>query len=454
MKIISLTVAFAMILLTLFGCASTQKRVGADSGGDNDKTNDSVSSDSGGTSADDDYDASGVYSSQFLCKNIAYYNVSGAHLMYSLLSEDEKSYYACIDPFCEHNDANCAGYLPTVSYMLTVPRESGMPLVYMFGGRYIYEYVDGEYIEHSPEYYQLSQVVVFDPETGEKRTVAETDFTNVQGAWYYEGKIFFSYESLINGAAIGVGVIDTETGKYTAITSHGDPFATGAGIWDGRFYYINDRGEIYSCDVDDVNDKRKEYDIGVQERHTDRFTMRAYADCGMLYFERDCIIPQEAQESLIYDLITTSNVYAVDLNDKDAGETLVAENVLDFKPYNGDLYYNVLNYVPGHDVGCADRFTRVTSSSDGGTLYRYDHKTKTSDTCYTDCGTSIYEIYDIDGEHMLFWGTQYRDVENYNTHNAFNTRYFHNYMCSVDLDTGDWHVLCNTYTDPQIELEP
>ena len=388
-----------------------------------------------------------IYSMRFLSDNMVYYNVNGGHIMFSVLEDADESYYACADPLCNHNDTRCPAYAHIIQYTLIVPqKDNPFPLVYIFSRRPTSEYIDGEWIHHSNEEVNLGRTTVYNGATNESRVLAETDYSRVLGAWYLDGKIYMSVEYNHGGLGYKVGVIDSVTGEYEEVKS-GEADVAGLGISGDRFYYITDRGNVYSCDLS-LGDIREEYDCGVSPKRQDSRTVTAYVDSGMLYFERNCRIPEKMQGDEMATFFMISDVYAVRLDNIEAGETLVAEGVRQFKPYGGDLYYTVWDYDDFGIYACDDNCVRNIISSDGGTLYRYDQMSSESSACVTDIGTDFYEFYDVTDEYVLFEGLQYDDVENYNTEDAYNMKYFFNYICVCNIKTGEWHVVCHTYSDP------
>lgn len=386
-----------------------------------------------------------IYSSRYMSDNTVYFNINGGHLMFSPLNEVDKAYPACTDPLCRHNNNTCPAYAAYIHYTLTVPQEgSELPLVYIFGRRPMMEYVDGEWISRSNEEINLGRTTVYNGATNESRVLAETDFSIVRGAWYYNGKIYMSVIYL--SGAERVGMIDAVSGSYEEIDT-GDTYASGLGISGDRFYYITSRGTVYSSDLA-LGDIREEYDCGISPKRRSASTVTAYVDSGMLYFERNCRIPENMQGDDMGRFFMISDVYTVSLDDIDAGETLVAENVRQFKSFGGDLYYTIWDYKDFGTYACDDQYVRNIVSTDGGTLYRYDKASGTSSACVTNIGTDFYRLIDVTDEYVLFEGLQYDGIESYNTKDAYDMKYFFNYICACNIKTGEWHVVYHTF-DPE-----
>ena len=398
----------------------------------------SASSCSGSRNADGD----GIYASNLFCNNVVYYML-GSRVMYSLADETDRTYPACVDPLCTHSYEECPAYASVLQNILVIPqKDSVMPLIYMFGRRPPVEYIDGKMVVRTDEEINLGRIKVYDAEAGVGYTLAETDFSRVHDAVYFDGKIYMTVEYLDGRRR--VGMIDTDTGEYVEIKN--DTPSRVAGISDGRLYYITNRGIVYSCDLA-LSDETEVYDCGTGPFRRGAQTFTPYVDGGILYFERNCRIADGMTEHEMGPFLMVSDVYAVDLDDKDAGGTLVAEHVLQFKPHGGDLYYNVWQYENGGSSVFADGNEREVMCVDGGTLYRYDHKSGTSEICFSDIGTSFYEIYEVTDDYIIFEGMQYDMLDSYNTENAQNTRYFLNYVCICDIKTGKWHVLQHTNSD-------
>ena len=142
-----------------------------------------------------------------------------------------------------------------------------------------------------------------------------------------------------------------------------------------------------------------------------------------------------------------SDVYRVELDNIGAGEELVAENVREFKPYRGDLYYTVWNYSDMGKVSCPDNCTRQIIDTDGGTLYRYNHVKKASAAVVENCGTGFYRLADISDRYVMFEGIQYDDLDDFIYERTTNIYYFFNTRCVLDLENGEWHVVNNTYVN-------
>ncbi len=384
-----------------------------------------------------------VISWKYYGGNAAYFYTGSHNIVYSMMDEPGHAYYLCSNPTCNHMGEYCPTYNFLLTTTLVVQKEgSRMPRIYMFGRRSPYKYVDGEFVKNDNYDHYYSDVKVYDVETGEGGLVAETNLTNIRAAWYYEGKIFMWADSCRSRYSCVIGMVDTESGRYKTLSCGAN--ATAIGIYNDRLYYITDRGVVSSCDLE-FSDIREEYDCGISSMRSGSYTVTAYVDCGMMYFERNCRIPDGREDDPNANLYMVSDVYAVDIDNKDAGERLVAKNVSQFKPRRGDLYYTVWKYDEYGTVNIDGEHEWTVSSIDGGTLYRYDHKGGESSVCFSDCGTSILHIFDVADDYILFEGRQYRDTENCKNYDLMN------YMCACDIDTGEWKVLYHTTLSDYVE---
>ncbi len=389
-----------------------------------------------------------VYSSRELYGDVVFYKVNESALRRSLLSETNKWYEACTDPLCSHDkEGVCPAFAGAIPYTLILPREGGvMPLVYMFSLRPIPIERDGKVLEYIGDT-KHCRVKVFDTATGESRELTTVDFARANGAWYTGGKIYLSVEYRDGEYPSNrVGMMDAETGEYTEIEGlqHN---TEGVGISGGRFYFISEDGILHSSSLS-LGDVRDEYDCGVgKEVRMEHEMTAAYVDSGMLYFEKNCRIPEEIdnEDFVLRNFLMVSDVYCVDLGKKGAKETLVAENVREFKPYNGDLYYAVWNYEERGEVECPDEFVRSIIVTDDGTLYRYNHTDGTSAAVVENCGTGFYRLNDISDRYVMFEGMQYDNLDEFIYERTTSIYYFLNKRCVLDLETGEWRVVNNTY---------
>lgn len=451
---------FALLMLALTGCGgghgsdhtdsgpldshhtyddtSGSNKPSSDTDANTDKTNDTISMHT---------PEAGIISSENIYGGVVYYALN-SRLVYSMPYETDTFYPACIRPLCLHRNGECPAYAETTQYTLCVPQSgTPMPLVYMFARRPAFEYRDGVYIETPEAVKNLGRTYVYNTATGESRVLADTEFSQVHGAWYHDGKIYLAVEYLNTFSAVRIGMMDADNGKYTELDF--ETSVVGIGITNGRFYFITTRGVVYSCDLS-LSDIREEYDCGTSLYRTHKFTITAYVDSGMLYYEKKCRIPSKLSRFEMKDMFMVSDVYAVELSDKEAGASLVAENVREFIPYGGDLYYTVFEYDDRGTYACDDGNVRKMLVTDGGTLYQYNRETKTSTVCFSDCGTNFASLLDIDGEYILFDGFAYSDPGSYNTETPLNIEYFHNAYCLVNIRTGEWRVLWHTYDDAGI----
>ncbi len=380
-----------------------------------------------------------VYKDSYMYENAVFFGLH-ENLMTAYINEEgTPARHTCADPFCTHTDSRCAEYTNNTSHTLIVPNGEGkMPTVYMFARRYILEYIDDDKVlRTSAEEINLGMTKVFDLETGKAKVLAKNDFSRVTGAWYCDGKIYLSVEYLASGGR--VGMMDAETGEYSDLDT-GKDYASGLGISGGRFYYITDRGVIFSTDLS-LGDVREEYDVGVSTKRNNSFFLKGYAEDGMLYFERNCRILEGMEEHPLGKNVMVSDVYALRLDDMEAGETLVAKGAAQFMAHGGSLYYTVGEYRGLGELMSGDGYTRQIMTTDGGTLYRYDKDTGESSVCYEDSGMCIFEMYELTDDYVVYWGSQYRDLENYDIGSVENTKYFHHYLCVSDLKTGEWRVI-------------
>lgn len=381
-----------------------------------------------------------VYSTQYYAGNSAYFLTYGnGGIMCSYFAEPDNVYSVCIDPFCHHNDMSCVGWSRmSVSATLVVrPEDRKLPLVYAFSRRYPTEYVDGENVQLDDYERKKCSVKELDAETGQARIIAYPELQYVRSALFYDGRLYMSAEGCL-GVSRRVGAVDVVSGECSYLETDTDTAAIG--IWRDRVYVINDRGVVYSCALD-FSDIREEYDCGIGEKRSEEAFYRAYVDSGILYFEQNCRVVTFRDGEVAIGVL---DVYAVRLDDIASGESRVAEGVLNFKPCEGDLYYNVLDYEeygtvnidgdPGHDV--------VACSYDGGAVMRYDRERGESETCFSDCGISFLKFYDVADGKILFEGMQYKNVE------ECRNWYLVNYICVCDIETGEWSVVCHA-PDPQ-----
>ena len=159
----------------------------------------------------------------------------------------------------------------------------------------------------------------------------------------------------------------------------------------------------------------------------------------------------------MYEMV--SDVYMLDADDIGAGERLVAEGVIQFKTHNGDLYYTKMDYdhyeeseTYTYTVDKGEEFESSGSGKtyrfDGGTLYRYEHESGKTVTVCEDIGTnfsvvknhistvSMDGIIEVTDDYVFFSGRQYRDLDD-----ELKDRDCCNYICQLDIKTGQWRVL-------------
>lgn len=367
-----------------------------------------------------------VYSSQHYADGAVYFTwlkdafFGNWPLACAYLDDPGEAYYACYDPLCEHSDNNC----PAISYyaastLVVKPEGRDDPLVFTFGSH-------GKFENNglvSDEVNEGSLVVrVYDVMTGEGSVLAELYCYTVKNAYCLDGKIYLTADYYSKTAA---GVLDLETGEYSEVDEDSPSSVTG--IWNGRVYYITGRGKIKSGDLS-LSDVREEYDCGDFTP-----TLNAFVDGGRLYY---AVNDRKASDDAPISM-SVCDMYSVDLDDTGAGAKLVATDVCRCKPYDGDLYYTLWDY---KDLGKIELGGRIADvfSYDGGTLYRYDAENDESEVCFSDCGTSFYDIFDIADGKVIFYGHQYKNPETCkNTGTA-------NYMCACDIETGEWDVIYHT----------
>lgn len=413
---LALAVVFVMVIPVLSGCAAKN---------------------------DFPYDDN-VYSTKYFAGDSVYFSFYTDQLGCAYMDDPGKAYYACIDPLCLHDGVKCPAYsFPYAETLVVRPEERDDPFVFIFGRHGAYDYVDGKLDRVDSYTADCAKISVFDAANGQNRVIAEEDFSRVNEAWYLNGKIYMSvwYLYPAGGASNRIGALDVRTGEYSEIDA--DEEATAIGISEGRLYYITASGSVYSCDSS-LSDIRDEYECGISSMRSDNVTLTAYADSGMLYYEKNCHVADEymGKEGAWNYMI--SDVYAVRLNDKDAGEALVAEGVYRFHVCNGDLYYNVWDYEEHGTVSMSGIETTVRSY-DGGTLMHYDSENGASEECFSDCGISFFKIYDVTDEYVIFWGVQYRDPE---TCVNFDMNL---YMCVCNIRTGEWFVLYHSTLPKDVE---
>lgn len=302
----------------------------------------------------------------------------------TILNEPGEWSYLCPKPDCLHEDVlgmTCPTYIACPSTYVSkrdriltiVPEGHLLPVIYNFSGN------------------GTLRMTVYDSETGEgfKKTFP---YRYLEEAIYCNGKI---YMGISDWGFARVIYYDIEKKKTVELDTGDIMTNTGlCGIWNDRVYFIDSSFKINSCALD-FTDIREEYDCGVSALYDNDYYLNAAVDEGMLYIMRD-----ETENELDYEYINYGTVCAVDLNDKDAGETLVAEKVIDFLARGGDLYYNVWDY---HESEPLNEF-HTPVLFDGGNVYRFDAESKTSETVIENSDMSVRYFYDVKDGVILFCG--------------------------------------------------
>ena len=382
-----------------------------------------------------------VFSNKFYAghRNI-YFNMLDNNIRNAFFDSPGEIYYACTDPLCDHSDSKCPGHFEYIfTTVVANPNDRILPLVYVISRRDAKVYVDGEYVTDVDLLRQCA-ITEFDTATGQSRFITYTDMRGIRDAWYCGGMLYFWADDCISPAC-RVCTVDVETGglSYMEIDSN----ARIIGFYGERIYTITDKGIVYSCALD-LGDLREEYDIGSGAPREHQYFPGAYVDDGMLYFERNCRTALEREEGSNY---VVSDVYAVRLGDTGAGEMLVANDVLTFKPWQGNLYYTVWDYEVFDTVrieaSWAENgyYDHDICSTDGGAVFRYDCERRESDKLFSNSGVNLYEIYDISDGYIIFSGNQYLDRDT----GEVTDQYI--YMCFCDIKTGEWNIICQSPMD-------
>lgn len=360
-----------------------------------------------------------VYStSSFAGDSVYYADRDGLYCVYS--SEPGKVYRACIDPLCRHYYPECEAapeYMVT-STLVVKPEGRALPFVYMIGPRRLYTVEGGENKPLDSSEQRMDAVRVFDTATGKSRNVAYTEIYGTTRSIFFDGKIYMS------GGDGRIGSVDAGSGECAYLD--GSTRADLIGIMGGRIYMKDSGGRVYSCEAD-FSDLREVYDCGFES-----VGKSAYVDSGVLYFERNV-----KDVSDINAVISSSDVYAVRLDDIPAGESLVAKGVLEWMPGDGALYYNIYEYKEYGEVTVGGKSV-VPRSYDSGVIYRYDAGTKKSEACVSLDGVSAISITDAADGKILFEGWRYRELDDVPDDS------FYEAMCIADTDTGEWSVLSHS----------
>lgn len=313
------------------------------------------------------------------------YDNAPVTLCTTLLDEPNSWTYLCPDPTCRHRDYQCELYVHMQkeevgndSHILVVKEEGRtMPMVYAFGSAQN----------------QTIFLRKYDPETGKssKRTFKRQILAE---AVYCAGKIYMEVSD--RGFIDAVAMYDLDTLAYEELYLDGDDAGL-LGVWNDRVWFITSKFKIGSCALD-FTDVREEYDCGVSPLSRYATHLRGCVDDGVLYLERD-------RQDAFFQGMYYGDIYAIDLNDIGAGETLVAEKVTAFIPHNGDLYYTVWDYSESEPV---DEF-RTPVSTDGGNIYVFDADEKTSTTVIENSNISVFNFYQVTDDVILFRGVDAKE---------------------------------------------
>ena len=333
-----------------------------------------------------------VYDSRYIAENCIY--LGGTSGLSSAYFENPGvRYNECINPLCDHTEASgCESFMDGVGCAVLVDSDGdGFPLIYMAGRRQKNIYSDGD-ISHNPDY-ELYRIKVYDTKTGKGREICEIEFSGAENMFYCDGKLYISADFDSSGAVRHrVGCVDVATGGWSEVNVGVN--ARIIGIWDERVYYITNRAEVYSIDME-LGDSRLEYECGATAiGSSGYFNVYAEVSDGILYFRAD----QRSEHNGEYNVY---DVYSVDLAAV-VEPLLIAEGVRRSHAYEGDLYYTLFDYSRDEET--------LISSADGGTLYKYSPDTKKSEVVFEDLGYSVDYLYEIGDGKLLFRGMMYRDV--------------------------------------------
>ena len=443
MCLIILTVIFALVCMQ--SCSNTDPDA-IDTTGSGDVTNEDTSSDSPGYDPkkyEKMYSDKTVYNTNMYTGYSVYFNLCDPDNPMNqtigevLLDSPGEAMYAHEDPTCKHHNSKCPMWDSGISKEILVvdPDYREQPLVYFFCRHHKEVYVDGD-VNGDSKFRVFTEVREYDVETGEFRSLATVPFNYVADAWCYQGKLYISTIWGSMEYSEDFGVIDLSSGEFKKAEI--DDCARMLGITNDRVWYITGSNVIGSCTLD-LADYRNEYDVGVTTlRINGEFTLKGYAQNGVIYFERNCRVPQEVEGDAVDTFYMVSDIYALDADDIESGETLIVEGARAFDAYNGDLYFTKIDYKEfGEMTLDGGEHTFMARSYDGGTLYKYDHETDETSVCYSDIGTGIEDnyIFEVTGDYVIFTGLRYRDFE---TCKLWDGR---DNLCIADLNTGEWQVL-------------
>ena len=250
---------------------------------------------------------------------------------------ETERYNICFNPSCLHNNYNCPAYYYVICAMLLIkPEGRRLPYIYVVSRRGTKEYVDGEYVDLPEEYKNMLKVSVCDMETGETKHIADISADDCEDPIIYRNTLYFTTLQTLNS-------VDLSTGEEKTIKLRRGEVI---GVYDDRIYFNSIDDVISSCERD-LTDVRMVVD-GC--RVSDTFYSVALEDRpavsdGILYFERNYHTANEIENTYKEGygqspaIIDVSDIYAIDLSNVEAGETLVAKDVYKMRAYNGDLYY-------------------------------------------------------------------------------------------------------------------
>ncbi len=336
----------------------------------------------------------------------------------------EKSYPVCPNPLHGLWEPDCP-YDGVIWSTLTVDAEGrGYPLIYLFSEGPQYKYTDGEFVKIPQSDHQRIRVKEVDVTTGEVRLIATTELVKVTNSFCYRGKIYMGATGGPNGYIATIGYTDIETGETSYLQA--DVGERLLGAYDGRIYFISDRGMISSASTV-LDDVREEFDCGISAvvRPTSDVPL-SYMSGSIIYFERDIRPPEGVDDPYT----RVSDVYALDLSDIKSGAVKVAENVYQFYSADGNLYYTVYDLEDlGSVSGGGDEFENYCY--DGGTLHMYNPETGKTKECCSDIGMCFIKIYEIADGKIFFYGKRYRDFEEEQMKNSVEYE-----MVMYDTGTG------------------
>ena len=324
--------------------------------------------------------------------------------LYEITTDGNDPLMLCTKDGCDHSDIRCYAEPANTGVLSVMPEGSDEELLYYmmlikrnspFGANphEKLESLLGGVIWNSGALFEYNM------KTGVRRCVASgLPFMNTC-LMYYNGTIYIKemYGDIRSSMADTVHdyyviyAVDAITGEYERLDVK--ETVTPAGVYNGKLYCVGAGGTLYAC-APDLSEYEEVTQLGMYLSWFDPATIAG----GTLYCRN-----------------TDGTLYALPL-DGGVSPKKIADKVLSYKCYGGDIYYTVEDYHKYGEYGKA-----VICAETGGTLWKYDSKTKTSDTVFRDCGGDVLSLDYIDGETIRFYGCyyaglalghEYRDLSN------------------------------------------